>query len=94
MRAEPTDGIAKWWPVRRLRPSVRHVLKRWTAWLQDHRRAVSLAAAAIIGGLVIAWALIVPIADWLATHGHRPGPQDRASPAAADRPGTPRTAGC
>lgn len=41
-----------------------HVLERWTPWLRDNRRVFSLAAAVIIGGLAIAWVLIVPVADW------------------------------
>jgi hypothetical protein len=44
------------------------VLKRWAAWLRDNRRVVGLAATVIVGGLVIAWVLFVPVADWLATH--------------------------
>jgi hypothetical protein len=44
-----------------------HVLKRWAEWLRDHRRVASIAAAVIVGGLVIAWVLSVPVAYWLAT---------------------------
>jgi hypothetical protein len=43
------------------------MLKRWTAWLRHNRRVIGLAAV-IIGVLAIAWALLVPAADWLATH--------------------------
>jgi hypothetical protein len=45
-----------------------HVLKRWATWLRDNRRTVGLAAAVIVGGLAVAWALMVPVADWFATH--------------------------
>lgn len=52
-------------------PSVVHVLRYlWVRWVWDNRRlwAVLGVAAVIIGGLVIAWVLIVPGADWLAMH--------------------------
>jgi Pentapeptide repeats (8 copies) len=48
-------------------PSVMHVLKRWAALPHNARWAIGTAATLIVI-VAIAWALIVPIADWLATH--------------------------
>ena len=41
------------------------MLKRWTAWPQGIRRLVG-GIAAVVLALAIAWALLVPGADWLA----------------------------
>jgi hypothetical protein len=43
-----------------------HVLKRWAAWPQGIRWLAGVAATVL--GLAIAWALFVPVADWLAHH--------------------------
>jgi hypothetical protein len=43
------------------------VLNRWAAWPRETRWLVG-GIAAIVLGLAIAWALFVPIADWLAHH--------------------------
>jgi uncharacterized protein YjbI with pentapeptide repeats len=46
-----------------------YVLKRWAATLRRVPRVwVLRAAAALVAGLVIVWTLLVPAADWLATH--------------------------
>jgi uncharacterized protein YjbI with pentapeptide repeats len=42
------------------------VLKRWAAWPRGSRWLAGIAA--VVLGLVIAWVLFVPIADWLAHH--------------------------
>jgi Pentapeptide repeats (8 copies) len=43
-----------------------HVLKRWAAWPRGIRWLAGIAA--VVLGLAIAWALFVPVADWLAHH--------------------------
>ncbi len=41
--------------------------KRWAAWPRSIRWLAG-GIAAVVLGLVIAWALFVPVADWLAHH--------------------------
>ena len=47
--------------------SVVHVLTRWAAWPRAIRWTIG-GIAAVVLGLAIAWALLVPITDWLARH--------------------------
>ena len=42
------------------------MLKRWAAWPRGNRWLAGIAA--VVVGLTIAWALFVPVADWLAHH--------------------------
>jgi Pentapeptide repeats (8 copies) len=51
------------------------MLKRWAAWPQGIRWLVGIAA--VVLWLAIAWAMFVPVADWLAYHdvGSIKGPQ-------------------
>jgi len=47
-------------------PNVLHVLKRWAGWPRGVRWLPWVAA--VVLALAIAWALFVPVADWLAGH--------------------------
>ncbi len=47
-------------------PTVLYVLKHWAAWPRAIRWLAGIAA--VVLALAIAWALFVPVADWLAHH--------------------------
>ena len=46
--------------------NIPRMLKRWAAWPRGNRWLAGIAA--VVLGLAVAWALFVPIADWLAHH--------------------------
>ena len=53
------------WRTRAASPNVLHMSERWNAWPLGIRWLVC-AVVAVVLGLVIAWVLFVPAADWLA----------------------------